>query len=120
MPTTTLTGVIAAHVDAVNAFDTEAVVATFAPEAYVNDAHREIRGTDAIRAFVAKEIVGDNVTMDVVEVVEDHGDTIVRAAYEGDFDKTNLPDPVVLTNYFRVRDDRIVSLITILNTPSPY
>jgi ketosteroid isomerase-like protein len=71
MPTTTLTGVIAAHVDAVNAFDTEAVVATFAPEAYVNDAHREIRGTDAIRAFVAKEIVGDNVTMDVVEVVED-------------------------------------------------
>jgi nuclear transport factor 2 (NTF2) superfamily protein len=120
MPTTTLTGVIAAHVDAVNARDTDAIVATFAPDAYVNDAHREIRGRDAIRGFVAKELVGDRVTMDVVEVVEHHGETIVRAAYDGDYDKTNLPSPLILTSHFRVEGDEIVSLITLLNTPSPY
>ena len=40
--------------------------------------------------------------------------------YDGDFDKTNLPDPVVLTNYFGVRDGKIVSLVTILNRPSDY
>ena len=56
------------HVTAVNAFDIDAIVATFAPDAYVNDARREIRGTDAIRRFVEREIVGDNVTMDVIEV----------------------------------------------------
>jgi hypothetical protein len=122
MPTTTtqLSGVIADHVAAVNAFDTEAVVATFAADAYINDASREISGTDAIRRFVAKEIVGDNVTIDVIEVIEHHSDTIVRAAYDGDFDKTKLPNPVILTNYFSVRDDKIVSLVTILNKPSEY
>jgi SnoaL-like domain len=118
MPTTTLTGVIADHINAVNAFDTDAIVATFAPDAYVNDARREIHGTEAIRRFVDKEIVGDNVTMDVSEVRDHHGDTILRAVYDGDFDKTNLPDPVVLTNYFSVRDGKIVSLVTILNRRS--
>jgi hypothetical protein len=119
-PTTPLTGVIADHVAAVNAFDTDAIVATFAEDAYINDAKREIRGVDAIRRFVAKEIVGDNVTMDVTEVIDDHGDTIVRAAYDGDFDKTNLPVPLILTNYFSVRDGKIVSLVTILNKASEY
>jgi hypothetical protein len=117
---TTLTGVLAEHVRAVNAFDTEAVVATFAQDAYVNDASREIHGVDAIRAFVEKEIVGDHVTMNVTEVIDHHGDTIVRAAYDGDFDKTNLPDPLVLASYFSVRDGKIVSMVTIRNKPSQY
>jgi hypothetical protein len=118
--TQTLTGVIAEHVRAVNAFDTDAIVATFSDDAVLNDASREIRGLDAIRAFVTEEIVGDNVTMEVTEVIDHHGDTIVRAAYDGDFDKTNLPSPLILSNYFSVRDDKITSLITILNKPSDY
>jgi SnoaL-like protein len=117
---TMLTGVLAEHIRAVNAFDTDAIVATFAEDAFINDVSREIQGLDAIRAFVAKEIVGDNVTMDVTEVIDHYGDTIVRAAYDGDYDKTDLPDPLILTNYFSVRDEKIVSLITIHNKPSEY
>ena len=119
-PNTTLTGVLAEHVRAVNGFDTDAVVATFTEDAFVNDVSREIHGVDAIRAFVAKEIVGDNVTMDVTEVIDHYGDTIVRAVYDGDYDKTDLPDPLILTNYFSVREGKIVSLITIRNSPSDY
>src|ERR1700742_478933 len=106
MPTNSdLSGVVAEHVAAVNAGDPDAIVATFAEDAYINDARREFRGSDAIRRFIAKEIVGDNITMDVREVLEHYGDTIVRAAYEGDFDRTNLPDgDVLLTNYLSVRD----------------
>ena len=62
-------------------------------------------------------MVGDNVTMEVREVTEHHGDTIVRARYDGAYDKTGLPDELVLTNYFSVRDGKIVSLIVIRNTP---
>ena len=113
-------GVIADHVTAVNSHDTDAIMATFAPDAYINDNHREFVGTDAVRRFIEREIVGDNVTMDVREVIDHHGDTIVRAAYEGDFDKTNLPDEVILTNYFSVRDEKIVSLVTIFNQPAGY
>jgi hypothetical protein len=118
--TTALTGVIADHIDAVNAFDTDAIVATFAQDAYVNDARREIAGIDAIRRWVEKEMVGDKVTLDVREVIDHHGDTIVRAAYDGEYDKTNLPDELIMSNYFSVRDGKIVSLAVIRNQPSEY
>jgi hypothetical protein len=120
MITTELTGVVAEHIAAVNAFDVDAVVATFADDAYVNDARREISGRDAIRAWVATEMVGDHVTMEVREVLDHHGDTLVRARYDGNYDKTNLPDELVMTNYFSVRGGRIVSLVVVFNQPSPY
>jgi hypothetical protein len=118
--TTELSGVIADHIAAVNAFDTDAIVATFAPDAYVNDDRREISGVDAIRRWVAKEMVGDHVTMEVREVVDHYGDTIVRARYDGTFDKTNLPAELVMSNYFSVRDGKIISLTVIFDQPSPY
>ena len=77
-------GVVAEFVAAVNAFDLDRIVATFTPDAYVNDVSREMWGTDAIRAFMAKEIVGDHVTMEVREVLDHYGDIIVRARYRRD------------------------------------
>jgi hypothetical protein len=115
-----LPGVVAEHIAAVNAFDNDRIMATFAADAYVNDNRREIAGTDAIRKFMDKEFVGDRVTMEVREVVDHYGDVIVRAKYDGDYDKTNLPDELVLTNYFSVRDDKIVSLVVIFNQPASY
>jgi ketosteroid isomerase-like protein len=117
---TTLDPVIAEHVAAINAFDTERIVATFAADAYVNDARREINGTDAIRRWVEKEMVGDHVTIDVREVLDHHGDTIVRARYDGTYDKSTLPEELVMSNYFSVRHGKIVSLSIIFNQPSPY
>ena len=75
--------VIAGHIAAVNAFDTKAIVATFADDALVNDAHREFWGVDAIRRWVAKELVGDRVTIEVREVIVHGGMTIVRTDWNG-------------------------------------
>jgi hypothetical protein len=118
--TQALSGIVAEHIRAVNAFDTNAIVATFAQDAYVNDNRREIVGIDAIRRWVEKEMVGDHVTIEVREVLDHYGDTIVRGAYDGDYDKTNLPKELILSNYFKVRDGKIVSLTIIFNQPSPY
>ena len=118
--TTDLTGVVADHVAAVNAFDTDAIVATFAEDAYVNDNRREINGVDAIGRFMAKEFVGDHVTMDVLEVVDHYGDTIVRARYDGTYDKTNLPEELIMSSYFSIRENKIVGLAIIFNQPSEY
>jgi hypothetical protein len=118
--TATLAPVVAEHIAAVNAFDEDAIVATFADDALVNDAHREFWGLEAIRRWVARELVGDRVTVEVTEVLDRHGETIVRGRYDGDFDKTNLPDELILTNYFTVRDGKIVTLIVIHNTPASY
>ena len=94
-------------------------MATFADDAYVNDARREFTGRDAIRRWVDREMVGDKITIEVREVLDHYGDTIVRGAYEGTFDRTNLPDEIVLSNYFSVRDGKIVSLVVIRNQPPP-
>ena len=117
---TALPEIVAEHIAAVNAFDAERIVATFAPDAYVNDNRREIWGTAAIRAFMAREFVGDHVTMDVREVIGHYGDIIVRARYDGTYDKANLPDELIMTSYFGIRDGKIVSLAVIRNQPSPY
>src|SRR5579863_3816554 len=111
--TITLAPVLAEFIAAVNAFDEDAILATFADDALVNDVRREFWGADAIRRWVAKEIVGDRVTIEVTEVLDHHGQTIVRGRYDGEYDKSNLPDQLILTNYLTVRDGKIVSLIVI-------
>jgi SnoaL-like domain len=112
-----LSGAVAEHITAVNALDEEAIVATFAADALVNDAHREFWGTDAIRGWVTKEIVDDHISIEVTEVINHHGLTVVRGRYDGDYDKTNLPGELILTNYFTVSEGKIDSLIVIRNTP---
>jgi ketosteroid isomerase-like protein len=110
-----LEGIIAEHIDAINAGDIDRTTATFAPDAYVNDDRREFIGSDAIHNWLAQDIVGQKVTIDVREVLDQHGDIVVRLAYDGAFDKTGLPEEILMTNYFSVRDGKIVSLIIIFN-----
>src|ERR1700733_8656181 len=95
---------IADHLAAMNRFDADAIVATFADDALVNDARREFWGRAAIAKWVQKELVGDRVTIEVTEVLSHHGETIVRGRYDGLFDRSKLPAELILTNYFRVRD----------------
>jgi SnoaL-like domain len=117
---TELPPIVAEHIAAVNAFDTDRIVKTFAADAYVNDLQREIWGADAIWKFMDKEFVGDHVTMEVREIIDNYGDIIVRAKWDGTYDKTNLPDELIVTSYFSLRDGKIVSLTIMMNQPSPY
>ena len=120
MKETNLTGIVAEHIDAINAADTDRAVARFAEDAYVNDNLREFVAIDSIRRWVAKEMVGEKVTLEGREVLDHYGDTVVRGVYDGTFDRTNLPDEIVLTSYFSVRDGEIVSLAIVFNQPADY
>ena len=120
MKTSELNGIVAENIRAINALDIDAATATFANDAYVNDNRREFVGIDAIRRWITKEMVGDSINIEVREVLDHHGDTIVRGAYNGTFDRTNLPDELLLSNYFSVRDGKIVSLVVIFNQPAGY
>jgi ketosteroid isomerase-like protein len=103
--------IIEEHFAAYNRFDTDAIMATYAPDALVYDVNREFWGVGAIRAWIAKEIVGERVTIEVTEVREQHGTTIVRGRYDGTYDKSKLPPgDLILTNYVRVRDGKIVEM----------
>src|SRR6201998_3218625 len=112
--------VIASHIAAINSFDVDAIMETFADDALVNDVAREFWGLEHIRAFVTKELAGDHVTIEPVEAVDNAGMWCVRCRYEGDYDKTGLPDPLIMTNYIRIRDGKIAPLSTIKNKPPQY
>jgi hypothetical protein len=101
---------IAAHVASYNDHNPDALMATFAPDALVNDAKREFFGRDAIRAWADKEIFADRITMSVQRVYDLHGDIILHAVIDAEFDENNLR-----TYYFSIRDDMITRLIIVPN-----
>ena len=76
--TNNLPPAVVRHLTACNGHDIDAWMATFAPDALVNDVQREFAGAEAIR-------------------------------------ETGLPDPLILSLYFSLRDERITQLIIIHN-----
>jgi hypothetical protein len=106
---------VAAYIQAVNTFDLDAFLATFADDALVNDQLRDHWGKPAIREWAARDIIGDRVTMYVVKVVDHYGHAIVTAHVDGDYDARGLPDPLVLSFYFSAYGEKIVQLIILHN-----
>jgi len=106
---------VTAYIQAVNTFDLDAFLATFADDALVNDQLRDHWGKPAIREWAAREVIGDRLTIYVVKVVEHYGHAIVTAHVDGDYDARGMPDPLVLSFYFSARGDKIVQLIILRN-----
>jgi hypothetical protein len=106
---------VAEYVEATNSFDLERLLATFADDALVNDQLRDYWGLAAIRDWAERDIIGERITMNVVEVIQHYGNFIVTANVDGSYDKRGLPDPLVLAFYFTPHGDRIVQLIILRN-----
>ncbi len=113
--TTTRPPVITEYIAARNRFDGDRLLAVFADDALINDDHREFWGKAAIKPFLDEEFIAAKVTMEVPRVIAHHGQYIIPAIVDGEYDKTGLPDPLILTNYITVEGDRIVTLIIIHN-----
>ena len=106
---------VEAFVDAMNRLDIEGLLATFVPDAVVNDQQREYRGKEAIRGWIAKHIVGDRVTMKPTETVRRGESVTVTAVMDGTYDKTGLPAPLLLSFYFSLGGEGIVQLVIVHN-----
>ena len=106
---------VAAYVEATNNFDLEGLIATFAEDALVNDQLRDYWGKPAIREWAMRDIIGERLTMNVTNVINHHGNFIVTANVDGNYDKRGLPDPLVLAFYFTAQSDLIVQLIILRN-----
>ena len=84
----------------------------------VNDHRDEFIGKEQIRAWAAREIIGDHVTLKVVDVrvLGDH--VALKAEIDGDFDKKGLPSPLVLAFYFCLSGSKISALVIVNNKPA--
>ena len=108
-------GAAGRFVQAVNLSDLDALCACFSTDALVNDQLRDFWGCQAIRAWARDEVVGERLALCVTEVREHHGEVIVTAEVDGDFDRDGLPDPLVLSLHFTLREAWIVRLIILVN-----
>jgi hypothetical protein len=82
-------------------------------------AHRPYRAVDRdedrrLAAFVGEKLRGEDPAGG-----PGRGQTL-RGAYDGQFDKTSLPDDLVLRNYFTVRESKIVALVIVFNQDPEY
>lgn len=114
----TLPPPVSAYIAATNAFDLDALMATFAADALVNDHRDEFASLDLIRDWAQREIVGVRVTMQVAAATCRGNSVAVNAIIDGNFDKAGLPDPLVLTFYFAVSGERIDQLVIVHNKPA--
>ena len=105
-----LPGPIASYLRAVNTGAKEEVPAIFADDAVVIDVNRELRGLDAITAWAGADIFAAHVHLDVLDVTERQGRTVVRVKIDGTFDRTGLPDPLVMNHDFKVAEGKIAEL----------
>ena len=115
MTTKTLPSLVAAYIEATNSFNLDGFVALFDDDALVNDHRDEFIGKERIHAWAAREIIGDHVTLKVVNqrVVGNH--VALKAEIEGNFDKKGLPSPLVLAFYFCLSGSRISALVIVHN-----
>jgi hypothetical protein len=104
---------ILGFVQAMNMYDLDGMTGQFAVDAIANDQMRHYEGREAIRAWLAKEIAGERVTMLVTDVLRHPGGVVVLAKVTGEYDKTGLPDPLELRFYITLAGDTIAQLIII-------
>ena len=105
-----LSGTAAAYVRATNDHDPAAFIACFSADAIVNDAGREMRGTAAIKAWSDREIMDARVTLEVLDVADAGGEVTITTKVDGNFDRTGLPDPVIIDHHLVVEGEKIVRL----------
>ena len=86
------------YLKAVHAYDAPAFVSLFEPEAVVDDAGRLIHGSAAIREWFERDVVAASVTLTPVAEVDDGGQAVLTALVDGTFDRTGLPNPLLITH----------------------
>src|SRR6266478_7262813 len=94
----------AEYVRSINEHDPAAFAALFNDGAIVDDAGREFRGRAAIVAWGDSDIFAPKVTLDVLNVATRDGATVITTKVDGNFDRTGLPDPVIIDHHIEGND----------------
>ena len=108
---------IETYIRAINTHDEKAFASSFNQDALVKDIGREIRGIAAITEWGRHEIFAVNVSLELLNTLERDGLTIVTVTVDGTFDRTGLPDPLVMEHCFNLRQDKIAELTCRLAGP---
>lgn len=107
----TQSGTVAeAYVRSVNGRDPESFVSLFAEQAIVDDGGRMFHGGDAIRDWSTRDIFDSEVRLKVLQTPESAAGVAITTEVDGNFDRTGLPDPVIIRQDFAVHDGKVTKL----------
>jgi len=101
---------IAAFIKGTNAHNSDELLTTLTAGAVITDEGQEYRGIAAIKKWSDEKIIGARVTLDAVDLMNGDGKTIVTLRVDGNFDKTGLPDPLLLDFHFTLDTNKISAL----------
>ena len=107
--------VIASFLLALNDADAGAMAALFRDDALVNDQLRDFWGRRAIEAWIAREVIADNLRIEVLQMSQHYRVTTVVGAVTGTFDSRGLPNPLVVNLHFSMFNGQIARLLMLLN-----
>jgi hypothetical protein len=99
-----------AYIRATNSHDAASFIRLFADDAVVDDVGREFRGLAEIKAWSDREIFDVRVSLEAIDFANRDGEAIITAKVDGTFDRTGLPDPLILVHYLAIKNDKIVRL----------
>lgn len=102
--------VIRKYIDASNMPDPVAFVNCFSEDAVVLDEGKKRIGQQEIKKWSDQYHFGANVTLEPRAVKENEDTVVVTFKLDGTYDKTGLPDPLLLEYHFSITNDQIVSL----------
>lgn len=100
----------AAYVQATNNHDSAAFLSLFSADSVVDDAGRLFHGLPEIQTWSDHDIMAPHVTLEVLDVLSIPGEITLTTVVDGTFDRTGLPDPVVITHHLAHADDKISRL----------
>jgi hypothetical protein len=91
----------------------------FAADATVDDNGHLHRGAAAIKAWSERDIFAAKVTLAVVATLDKPGEIVVTAIVDGDFDRTGLPEPLMIAHHLQTADGKIRKLTCRLMAEMP-
>ncbi len=100
----------AGYVRTANGNDPAGFIALFDKDAVVDDAGRIIRGREEIHQWAASDIFAAKVTFDALDASENENGVTITAKVDGAFDRTGLPDPLIMMLEMVVRGGKITKL----------
>src|SRR4051812_42885545 len=107
---TSVSSLADAYVAAINSADPVGFRALFADNAEVDDNGRKLQGMAAIEEWANHEIFAAQVSLQVLESATNDGEALVTTIVDGNFDRTGLPDPVVISHRIEMEAGKIVAL----------
>ncbi len=98
------------YVRTINSHDGVRFGELFVDDAVVDDNGRTFRGRKAIEEWGASDIFAANVTLEVLSTRDDTDGATLITIVDGTFDRTGLPDPVVIEQRITTQNGRIAAL----------